>query len=40
MIEVREQRALRDLLASIESDIAAVYDYLDRLHEQREEDGE
>lgn len=40
MIEIREQRALRNLLAAIESDIASIYDYLDELNEQRKEDGE
>lgn len=40
MIEIREQRALRDLLAAIESDIAAIYSYLDELHEHRREDDE
>ena len=40
MIEVREQRVLRGLLASIESDIAAIYDWLDELNEHREQDGE
>lgn len=40
MIDIREQRALRNLLASIESDIAAIYDYLDELNEARREDGE